>query len=122
MLANNFYSIVNKRLIDGGFEVDVKFNEDHFIYKAHFPQNPITPGVCILQIGKELLSDQYKMPLMMVMAKNVKYLRVISPLSDNPVCFKIISNIDTDGLLKANISVEKDSTSYVKISSTYKQL
>ena len=35
----------------------LRLNPEHFIYQAHFPGEPVTPGVCILQIGKELLAE-----------------------------------------------------------------
>ena len=31
----------------------LRLNPDHPIYHAHFPGNPITPGVCIVQIVGE---------------------------------------------------------------------
>lgn len=55
------------------------------IYAAHFPGEPITPGVCIVQMGKELveelLSEQRSTPckLMITKVKNVKFLSIISP-------------------------------------------
>ena len=33
-------------------------NENHFIYKAHFPNNPITPGVCMVQMIEEIMKER----------------------------------------------------------------
>lgn len=121
MLENDFYVVVEKRLIEGGFEVEVTFNEKHKIYQAHFPEQPITPGVCILQIGKELLSEFYKTPLTMITAKNIKFLAVIDPLSVKQVCFKITSAVNAEGLITANIVVHKDETYFTKINALYKK-
>ena len=46
-------------LEDKGQEVKIRLNPDHEIYRAHFPGNPITPGVCIVQIISEVLGEQH---------------------------------------------------------------
>jgi 3-hydroxyacyl-[acyl-carrier-protein] dehydratase len=55
----------------------------HFIYQAHFPGNPITPGVCIIQIAKELMEEHYQQQFRIQKVLNVKFLNVISPI-DTP--------------------------------------
>ena len=55
-LNGDFYRIESRledrTLGQSGFKVIL--NPDHLIYKAHFPGQPVTPGVCILQIIQEL--------------------------------------------------------------------
>lgn len=48
----DFYQIVACE----GANYRLRFNAEHPIYKAHFPDNPITPGVCFVQIAQDLLS------------------------------------------------------------------
>ena len=69
---------------------------DHVIYQAHFPGEPITPGVCILQMGVELLSEALGCPLEVAGFKNVKFLQVLSPLG-TPSLTGRISGIVRDG-------------------------
>ena len=35
---------------------DIRLLPDNVIYKAHFPEKPITPGVCIVQMAVELFA------------------------------------------------------------------
>ena len=120
MLANDFYTVIDKRHVDGGFEVEVEFNEKHPIYKAHFPENPITPGVCILQVAKELLVVHYNMPLTLVNAKNIKFLNILDPVKSPKVWFIITSGMDDEGVVKSNVLIKNEMTTFAKISSTYK--
>jgi 3-hydroxyacyl-[acyl-carrier-protein] dehydratase len=53
-LINDFYSVKETQNVDGMMNFTVRLNANHFIYAAHFPENPVTPGVCITQIAKEL--------------------------------------------------------------------
>lgn len=78
-LKNNLYTVERKQLegLTGCYEL--KLNPDSFIYQAHFPGEPITPGVCIVQIGKELVEDALGKALEIKAIKNVKFLSVISP-------------------------------------------
>ena len=65
----------------------LRLNPEHFIYQAHFPGEPITPGVCILQIGKELLAELLQESLEITHVKNVKFLSVISPLKEKKISY-----------------------------------
>ena len=55
VLRDQLYSVYNKKKEGDSFIYTIELNPQHFIYKAHFPTEPITPGVCIVQIAKELL-------------------------------------------------------------------
>jgi 3-hydroxyacyl-[acyl-carrier-protein] dehydratase len=50
LFLNKLYSIEEKT----NDKVKVKLNQNHEIFSGHFPGNPILPGVCSLQIAKEL--------------------------------------------------------------------
>jgi 3-hydroxyacyl-[acyl-carrier-protein] dehydratase len=122
MFQNDFYTIGKQTNIDGGLLVEVKFNPDHKIYQAHFPQNPITPGVMLIEMVKELLMGFYNTPLTLLAAKNVKFLHVVNPLEHPLVDFKIITSVDADDTIKANVSVEKDDVVFAKIVNVYKKI
>ena len=80
---------------------------DHLIYKAHFPGMPVTPGVCILQIIQELLSEQQGMPLFINGIKNAKFIKMISPVTDGTVSVFFTSCTEEDGGIKAQGTVSK---------------
>ena len=119
MLANDFFSVISKEIIEGGIETRIKFNAGHFIYQAHFPENPITPGVCILQIAKELIEEHVAKKLFMTEAKNIKYLQVLDPINRPEVFFKMKITED-EGFVHAGITVESDDICFTKITATYK--
>ena len=74
-----FYKIV---ILDYG-QIDctatICLNREHEIYKAHFPGQPITPGVCQIQIVTEILALRLNEEVYLSDIKNVKYMAVISP-------------------------------------------
>ena len=71
-------------------------NPECFIYKAHFPGNPITPGVCIVQTCAELLGEITGKKMEIIAAKDIKFLNILSPLTTATVDF-VFSAVATDG-------------------------
>ena len=79
-LKDDFFKIEEESIADNNkIEYTIRLNPEHFIYKAHFPGNPITPGVCITQIIKELLEEQLQCELFLRKTVKVRYLNVINP-------------------------------------------
>ena len=57
-LKNNLYKIIRKEEVDRVVNYTIELSPSCVIYAAHFPSEPITPGVCIVQMGKELVEEQ----------------------------------------------------------------
>lgn len=76
---NKLYTVESVRRSQEGASYDLRLNPDHIIYRAHFPGEPITPGVCILQMGIELLSDALGEEVELQEAKSVKFLNILRP-------------------------------------------
>ena len=87
ILINNFYTIQSQQISDGKAEFRVKLNAGSFIYQAHFPNNPITPGVCLIQMAVELFSLVKGASFSIKTLKNVKFTAPISPLEFSEVDF-----------------------------------
>lgn len=119
MLENSLYTINNKESVENMFRVGISLNAGHEIYKAHFPGNPITPGVCLLQMSLELINSQFGGQFRFIQAKSIKYLKVISPVK-NPSIEYIIRHSMEDGLILTDITIQAGDTTFTKISATYK--
>lgn len=61
------------------FKCHVRLNAEHPVYKGHFPQIPIAPGVCLTQMIKEILMDKFQKELFMNSGDNIKFLAMINP-------------------------------------------
>lgn len=80
---------------------NIILNPDHLIYKAHFPGQPVTPGVCILQMLQELLSIQIDKQLYIKNIKNAKFISMMSPVTDNRISVLFSSVTPDEGGIKA---------------------
>lgn len=88
-------------LPEGQSGFNIILNPDHLIYKAHFPGQPVTPGVCILQMLQELLSIQMDKRLFIKNIKNAKFISMMSPVTDNRISVLFSSVTPDEGGIKA---------------------
>lgn len=106
MLLNDFYSIIQtEKSSDSLFNFSIRLNAEHDIFKGHFPENPVTPGVCMLQIIKELTEQILNKQLFMNQCSNVKFMALINPQINPVLNLNLeISEIDTDHFKVKNVT------------------
>ncbi len=100
------------------FTVEVILNPNHPIYQAHFPGNPVTPGVCLMQMATELLQSHLCQPLQLIAAANIKFRQPVRPDMRPQFIFKRITK--NGERLTTLISIEENDTQYAKMSLEYK--
>ena len=123
-LKNNLYKIISKEEVNSIFNYTVELNPSCVIYQAHFPGEPITPGVCIVQIGKEVIEDllleqsSVSRRLEIIKAKNIKFLSVISPNETPILTYQVRKLVFSDDKMtvETQIVVNSDDKSMAKIS------
>lgn len=133
-LKNNLYTIKDKQLVqptDGGTasgrkvlsgSYELELNPSCFIYQAHFPGEPITPGVCIMQMGQEVLEDALEKTLQVIAVKNIKFLSIISPKETTCITYilKKVELSEDEQSVKAQLVVMVGEEAKAKISFTLK--
>jgi 3-hydroxyacyl-[acyl-carrier-protein] dehydratase len=122
MLLKDFYTVEKlENVSEGKYTAIVLLNSQHSIFKGHFPGNPVTPGVCMMQIIKELSQEILGNSLFMVASSNVKFMALINP-DVNPV---LKLELEISGDLATEIKVKNttsfDETVALKLTNTYKK-
>lgn len=79
MLMNDFYRIEYLQRDPNSISCKIAFNKQHDIFKGHFPGQPVVPGVCMMEMVKELLEQQTDQTLWLRDAGQVKFLQLITP-------------------------------------------
>ena len=111
-LLDSIYTI--KETADSAFIIGL--DAEHFIYKAHFPGEPITPGVVILQISLELLEILTGRDLQLSQVKNVKFLKIISPTDIPFLTYSYSKVIEENGEVRAQVVVSSEQDIFAKLS------
>lgn len=90
MLINNFFNITSINSSSETINAKITLDASHIIFKGHFPNNPITPGVVQLQLVKEILEQIIEKKLQLKEVGRCKFLAILNPIEYS----EIIINID----------------------------
>ena len=83
ILLDTFYTIDSLQKEGNTISATITFDTDHAIFKGHFPDMPIVPGVCQTQILGEIFSQAMGQDFQVKNAATIKFLSVVDP-TKNP--------------------------------------
>ena len=95
------------------FTCVIRLNAEHPVYKGHFPQIPIAPGVCLIQVLKEILLEKFQKELVMTSGENIKFLVMINP-KETPELEITFSVKEQGNLMDVSASYAAKGTTYTK--------
>lgn len=123
MLLKDFYKVISiENSAENKHLALIHINAEHEVFKGHFPGNPIMPGVCMMQIIKELTEQISGRSLFMQSLSNVKFMALINPFNTPELRLELdISITDTDLLKVKNVTYFND-TLALKLNSVYKKV
>ena len=121
-LLQNFYTVQNIDAQEGSISASIQLDPTHPIYQGHFPGAPVVPGVCQMQLTKEIVSETLGKELSIVSAQNMKFMAVIDPTKNSLLSVKINYQIESDNDLNVDSSISYDTTTCFKFSGRYKLL
>lgn len=122
MLNNTFYTIRKRTDTEGGVDYRVSLSASHVIYEAHFPGNPVTPGVCIIQMIKELVEAYRDTTFFLRTIKNVKFMKVIDPRIVGELTFALNVTTQDDGMTVVSGIVGEGDTIFSKINLIFEEV
>ena len=121
MLLTDFYTIQKIDEVETGkYSALIHLNKDHDVFKGHFPNNPVLPGVCTMQIIKELTETIVQKSLVLSRAINVKFMALINPVVNPTLRLELDIETLENGEIKVKNSTFFDATLALKLSNNYK--
>jgi 3-hydroxyacyl-[acyl-carrier-protein] dehydratase len=121
MILKDFYKIISlTKNDDHKYVVIILVNENHSVFEGHFPGNPIMPGVCMMQIIKELTEQITERSLFMQSLSNVKFMALINPFVTPELILELDITVTEDDLIKVKNTTFFGETTALKLSSVYK--
>ena len=119
ILLNDFYTIVNRDASDNAVRAKILINRSHKIFDGHFPGLPIVPGVCMMQIIREIMEVTTERTLKITGADNMKFLSVINPDQNKEVDVSITYTED-NGTFVVNASLFAGTVTFFKLKAALK--
>lgn len=114
MLLNSFFTISDKVVSETEIWAELFINTDHKIFEGHFPNQPVVPGVCMMQMIKEIVEEVTGQTTNLVQAAELKFLAVINPLENNLINASIKITTEESGVIKITASLFKDELIHFK--------
>lgn len=122
MLLKEFYQVqFIEKISETKFVVTIVLNEKHDVFKGHFPGNPVTPGVCMMQIIKELTQEITGFSLQLKSSNNVKFMALINP-EETPELRLELEILPNEDEVKVKNTSSFGETVALKLSNTYKKI
>lgn len=118
MLKNELYKINSIAHNEGTIEASLQINKNNEIFKGHFPGHPVLPGVCMLQIVKEVLEGSLNKTIRLIRADQIKFLALIEPGKSNILQFKLSYKLTDNN----NIAVHANLTAKNEVCFKFKGL
>ena len=113
MLLNSFFEIRQVEENGNMVRFTVSIYSGHEIFKGHFPQQPVVPGVFALQIIKECLEYAHKRKYRYYELMNCKFSNPIFPEQAGDILIECECEIAGSFLLKA--TVRSEDTVYITL-------
>src|SRR5688572_776927 len=93
--------------------VEVSLNPAHEVYKGHFPKMAVVPGVCQVQMVKEILELLQGKQLMLVEGTNIKFLAMIDPDKNGSLTIEYEVKA-ADEMLQATVTIRHEAQTFLK--------
>ena len=110
MLIKDYYTIENVLKQDDGIvRFDISLNADCSVYEGHFPGEPVSPGVCNIQMVKECTEQVAGKSLFLNNLQQCRLTTLVTPLAHPQVEVKILLEEKGEAYrLKATIGKNED--------------
>jgi len=77
--VNELYQVREFTVTPEGVTATVQLNPEHLIFKGHFPGQPVLPGVCMMELVREIAEKKQNTPLRITAAPQIKFLHMVDP-------------------------------------------
>ncbi|MBE8713891.1 hotdog family protein [Sphingobacterium hungaricum] len=121
MLLEDFYQVNQfTQEAETKYSIEIQLNKLHAIFKGHFPGNPITPGVCMIQMIKELCERITEQELFMHQVNMIKFMALINPELNPNLRLEIDIQPSDESNLKVKNNIYMDDVLAMKFSGSFK--
>jgi 3-hydroxyacyl-[acyl-carrier-protein] dehydratase len=121
MLLNNLF-IVEKSVSEGNsLRATLRIRREHPIFEGHFPEVPILPGVCMIQLIKELVSVVNGTNWFLHEGSNIKFLAPVNPQTNDVIEAAVTMNPEAENRIDVNSTLSFGDTVFFKMKASLKR-
>jgi 3-hydroxyacyl-[acyl-carrier-protein] dehydratase len=118
MLYPDLFTFTDLQADGDKLNTTINLKNEHPIFKGHFPGQPILPGVCMMQMVKEIAEVYLGKKLRLQKARELKFLSFIDPLTHPSIQMELFIQTTEDGI-KIDAKLLNDVTTFFKFSGSF---
>ena len=124
MLIDDFFEIIEIEISQAKdkAKTKVKLNANHHIFDGHFPEIPIVPGVCMIQMIKEILTKIVNADLILTTSKIIKFQNLVNPKKNSELFFDYNINHINDNLISINTRIYYENITFCQFKGEFRKL
>ncbi len=119
MLLGSFFTIAEKTTNDKTVVATLDINAQHKIFEGHFPGQPVVPGVCMMQMIKELVEAETNNKLQLRKADHLKFLAVINPVENPTIVAEFSHDNNEAGDINVSGKLYKNEVTFLKFKGSF---
>lgn len=117
-LLNNFYTLSERTNEGNELHAIIHLQPEHEIFQGHFPNQPVVPGVCMVQIVKEMMEGLVEKKLLFRKSHQIKFLQLLVPAREDAIQVTILWQED-EGQYTVNADFKKDNNAVFKLNGIF---
>lgn len=119
MLQGDFFNIQKLEKADDEIKADLVINAGHKIFEGHFPGHPVVPGVCMMEMVKEIMEEVIGKKTNLVSAAEMKFLAIINPEENTDIQAALKYQTEESGNIAVSASLFKNERTYFKFKGVF---
>ncbi len=121
MLRDRLYRIQGHEGKEAEHRFQIELDPNDPIFEGHFPDQPVLPAVCLMEIGRELLREIRDVPWQLVKAKNMKIPSMVDPRQTPKLIFDMSFSEEAEGLRTKYTVTDREGTVCFKFSGLFRE-
>lgn len=109
-LQGTFFRVFSIKAEGNSARATIELNPQHEIFEGHFPGMPVVPGVCMMQMVKEIVERITGSETLLSKSDIMKFLVVINPLENKIIEVDMKYNTDVNGAFEVTAAILVNTT------------
>ena len=91
-----FFELISLAESEDQYNASVRLNPDHPVYNGHFPDQPVAPGVMLMNMCREVAEQARGEEVRIRSARSIKFVKVVDPtkIQDLELALKFVEGED----------------------------
>lgn len=114
-IVNDFYTLASESIKDEVSVFEIELDASHPVYKGHFPDHPIVPGVFQLEILKDCAGRIVEQPLFFSRITSCKFVSPILPADNKHLTIELSVSGREDSAYDLQGVIRNEKDTFLKI-------